>query len=328
MSKFRRDYLRIVEAIYAPAADDQAWLQQIVDAADKTFDLGRGVAAYTYVTRDDGFELGSFAADPIHAQRLLSTSHEISARDPNTLRLAHAKLPRVETAAQVHAAWPDAEGWKLLQASGVGDALAIKAHDASGFGCALITASAELIEVSPRTRGALERVAAHLGAGLRLRRRAPESIDDADAVFNAHGEVEHVRAEAGSRALLEREIERRKQGQALRQVEPEQALDLWRALISGRWSLVDHIDRDGKRFVLARRNPPNVHEPTALSPNERAVAVFAAWGMTNKLIAYELGLAPSTVSGLLLSALRKLRLSSRAELCAMFAASPPPETKH
>jgi hypothetical protein len=32
---------------------------------------------------------------------------------------------------------------------------------------------------------------------------------------------------------------------------PERALQLWRALVDGRWSLVDSFETDGRRYVVA-----------------------------------------------------------------------------
>lgn len=119
-------------------------------------------------------------------------------------------------------------------------------------------------------------------------------------------------------ALLQSAVRSRHLARGLRKEECLRALQLWRALVAGRWSLVDHVDRDGKRFVLARRNAANVREPSDLTPNERLVALYAASGHTNALIAYELGLSPATTSGLLRSAMRKLRVKSAAELAQLF----------
>jgi DNA-binding CsgD family transcriptional regulator len=52
---------------------------------------------------------------------------------------------------------------------------------------------------------------------------------------------------------------------------------------------------------------------------EAQVARGAALGHSNKLIAYELGLATSTVSTLLARAIRKLRLHSRGALIRRIA---------
>ena len=106
---------------------------------------------------------------------------------------------------------------------------------------------------------------------------------------------------------------------ALRRADPEEALGLWRGLVDGTWSLVDHCDSDGKRYVLARRNEPGVRDPKALTQRERSVAAFAAMGHQDKFIGYLLGISAGTVSEHLQSARRKLGLTSRAELIRRFA---------
>ena len=114
---------------------------------------------------------------------------------------------------------------------------------------------------------------------------------------------------------------------ALRRTDPEEALQLWQGLVDGTWSLVDRLESDGKRYILARHNEPGVRDPKALTQRERSVAAFAAMGHQNKFIGYLLGLSTSTVSGHLGSARQKLGLRSRAELVGCFApllASTPP----
>jgi DNA-binding CsgD family transcriptional regulator len=88
---------------------------------------------------------------------------------------------------------------------------------------------------------------------------------------------------------------------------------LWRGLLAGRWSLVDHFDTDGRRFLLARKNDPDAPAPDALSARQRQVTFYASHGWSNAEIAYALGLAENTVSAHLHQSLKKLRLS-RSEL--------------
>ena len=57
-----------------------------------------------------------------------------------------------------------------------------------------------------------------------------------------------------------------------------------------------------------------------LSKRERQVAAFAARGHSNKLIAYDLGIAEGTVAAHLASVMRKLGLSTRAALVGNFPA--------
>ncbi|MFZ5896833.1 MAG: LuxR C-terminal-related transcriptional regulator [Myxococcota bacterium] len=178
--------------------------------------------------------------------------------------------------------------------------------------------------MAPRTRGALKMVAAHLVAGWRLRFKAPSvaALQESDAVFSLSGRLEHVRqsavteTEPGSLPLA---VKRLVAGRQLRREAPERALELWTALVSGEWSLVERVDTDGKRFLVARKNPIGVPAPGALTPRERVVAYYVARGHSLKLVGYEVGLAPATVTELLQSALRKLGLASKGELVALFA---------
>jgi DNA-binding NarL/FixJ family response regulator len=99
----------------------------------------------------------------------------------------------------------------------------------------------------------------------------------------------------------------------LRRLDHEEAIAAWTAMVEGRWTLVDHLDRDGKRAILAHRNVPPVNI-AALRGDEARVATLAAFGHSNKYIAYELGFAASTTAALLRRALIKLGLRDRREL--------------
>jgi DNA-binding CsgD family transcriptional regulator len=89
-----------------------------------------------------------------------------------------------------------------------------------------------------------------------------------------------------------------------------------KGLVDGRWTLVDHYESEGKRYVVARENAPKPPGPPRLSQREQQVVALAVLGRTNKLIAYELGLAASTVRVLMARASAKLRVATRSELVA------------
>ena len=115
---------------------------------------------------------------------------------------------------------------------------------------------------------------------------------------------------------------------------PEGALALWRALVEGRWSLVERFESDGRRIMVARRNDPASRASRALSEHERKVVALLALGHSLKVCAYELGRAESTISEMAHSAMRKLRVRTRAELVELHGAivptaneSPTPEGK-
>ena len=78
--------------------------------------------------------------------------------------------------------------------------------------------------------------------------------------------------------------------------------------------MVDWFDSDGRRFILAIPNPPEVRDPRGLTEQERQVVTYILLGETNKLVAYRLGLSTARVSGLLKTAMRKLSVKSRTQL--------------
>jgi DNA-binding CsgD family transcriptional regulator len=109
----------------------------------------------------------------------------------------------------------------------------------------------------------------------------------------------------------------------LRRSDPDEALALWQGLVHGRWSLIDWFDTDGRRFVLAKPNAPNLGDPRGLSGREHQVVTYAAQGEAVKLVAYRLGLSQNRVSSLLQSAMRKLGVKTHPQLVERMRAMPP-----
>lgn len=102
------------------------------------------------------------------------------------------------------------------------------------------------------------------------------------------------------------------------------ALEEWTGLVAARWTIVERFDDHGHHYLLARRNDPELPDLSLLSERERQVTAQACLGRSNKLIAYELGLATSTVGVLLWRAATKLKADSRAALIEAFRRSTSP----
>ena len=81
-------------------------------------------------------------------------------------------------------------------------------------------------------------------------------------------------------------------------------------------TLIDQFERDDRRWVLAIDNRPAPVGLAKLSEREREVVRQAILGLSNKVTAYNIGLAHSTVRVLLARAAAKLGAGSRAELVA------------
>jgi DNA-binding CsgD family transcriptional regulator len=93
--------------------------------------------------------------------------------------------------------------------------------------------------------------------------------------------------------------------------------------VAGRWSLVDQFERDGRRYIVAHENVPRARGPVALTEREKQILAYAVLGHHNKLIAYELGIADSTVRVLMARAAAKLGVRTRADLLRAFASGAP-----
>lgn len=146
----------------------------------------------------------------------------------------------------------------------------------------------------------------------------PIGAEGVEAILTARGRFEYANTNAASRLgreSLKSAMEARgwARGRARRD-EPQRALGAWKGLVAAHWTLVDHFETDGKRYVLARANTLGVDGHRMLTPREKAVVALAATGRSNKVIAYELGIAHATVRVLIARASAKLKARTREEL--------------
>ena len=174
-----------------------------------------------------------------------------------------------------------------------------------------------------RTRYLWRQLGVHLQAAYRLRRSLQRGSASQRAVIKPGGRVEDARLEArdpDARELLARaarNIDRARSSRGPDDV--HEALDLWEGLVDGRWSLVEHFERDGRRYFVAYANPYELEDPRALTTREREVVAHIGQGDSNKWTAYQLGVREGTVAKLLERALHKLGLSNRHELVWVYS---------
>jgi DNA-binding CsgD family transcriptional regulator len=323
------DPLQVIEACYAPEPDESAWARQVLEALSPA-DRGLGMAGTTLFDET--------RADTVHLLAAIGWKPDIRpfrrwwSRAPEDLvrALRDFASPVAElTSERFWGREPEAFASfrRCYENVGAADSFAMVAPIGGGGTIQLhVGIPPRGSPPPPRTRHQLSSVVSHLASAARLR-RAPGGLrpspDDpaTEAILDARGRVEHLAPEAEGRAarghLVEavRRIDRARG--RLRWTSPEEALSLWDSLVDGRWSLVDHVDSEGRRYVLARRNPPGRRDARALLPQERAVIALAAQGRSNKYIGSELRLAPSTVAGYLRSSQAKLGVGSRRALIDM-----------
>lgn len=315
----------VVERAYAPEPDTQAWLEGLRGAVESAFTGHAG--AQVYVLRlADLAHVDAVAADEPYRSKLVE-SH--SKTGPTTAAyqgfvsafarsaVVHmASLAAKPTLSSAHAA---------LQTSaaelGTADIVATWGFATARHICALSFCIADPTwRMTRSARGSLARVRAHLAASWRLRIRASEATEavltPAGAVVDAEGEAKDRHSRERLRAAALDIARAKREGLS----DPEASLAFWRAMVDGRWTLVERVDTDGKRLLFAKRNAPGAIAHQALSPKERAVLERAALGGSVRHVAYELGLPESTVSETLARAMKKLGVRSRAELVELYAA--------
>lgn len=327
----RLDPIQLVEAFYAPEVDDRLWGRGILEAL-APIAAGVGLVASSMEAHAPGdVRLRVLSELDVGIDWVPEFRRFWSSALP--AHVAFLRAQRSSFAALLSSVWrSDWDTWAgyrlLFKRVGLCDSFAIVAP-AGGSAPDLqlhVPIPRGAFPPPPRSRQLLAGAASHLASAVRLRRLLPQCgarTEDSltEAVLDPAGRVLHATSVARGRAARGHLVEAvrtmdRARG-SLRWKSPEEALALWGALIDGRWSLVDHVDVDGRRYVLARRNPPDHWDPRALSSRERAVLALALDGRSNKAIGFDTRLAPSTIAGLLRSCQAKLGVGSRRALMCL-----------
>lgn len=326
------DVLELVEALYDVDAPQKKWLRRIAERTQAAFPQSSiGAYALTYDASD--VEKASFGkpvvvgTDDDAVMRLLTK--EVPPFYRSRPHLVEAIFRRVGYGPSTQLPFQpgDAETvHRMLARAGVGEILGINGVNIDGRSVhAGVLVSKPLKSVDPT---ALARLSTHFAAGARLRRRLEAGketpVDAAEAVLDEDGKVLHASGKAKlreARAALSDAAARLGRLKKQTRRDPERALAQWRALVDARWSLVDHFEKDGKHFVLAERNDPALGPLALLSDRELQVVALAAVGHANKMIAYELGIAVSTVGVLLSRAAARVGAKSRSALVDAYNAA-------
>ncbi len=321
------DLIALVEAAYQCENDDAAWLgivRRTVRALVPAAHVRASLSVIYRAPSATSFTIERVSADGLDGAAAVAAMRHDVARDPQYL--SDSILSRSCDFVSAVPRTEQLEGWGALRSAlGIVDGFVVNGLDAAGLGVLNILLVTKRLRVSMAKRQTISRVAAHLVAGLRIRQRlgsADERLADADAVISPSGEVAHAVRKARlpeSRESLRRAARALEKARGRRRGEDSsRAVEEWKVLVENRWSLLDHFERDGKRYMLACRNAPFAPPSELLTPRERQVVLLASRGHSNKLIAYELGIATSTVGVLLSRAAARLGVKSRRALIEQF----------
>jgi DNA-binding NarL/FixJ family response regulator len=315
---FHPDGVReVMRAAYAFSGSLEQWAAGVHDALAPSLDCGQGTLVGVVEFPDTGLRIRHLmsrggASRTHHAVVRLSAFLA-----PQRLRESFFN-GQVLGASSGH--YDDAE-FARLQARARG----LRTRDAAGFcvndsvdhGFMLVSPSPQHLRFPEQPTPIVRRLGAHIATGLRLQRiltSAAFEDPSVEAILDPEGRPQHTVGMAriqGALESLRSSVLARARGD---QDEALAADPAWNAVLAGRWSLVDRFDSDGRRYVVAYRNPPGVLDPRRLTPREEGVTALAAIGQSNKEIAAQLGVTQSTVATLLAAALAKLGLSSRTML--------------
>jgi DNA-binding CsgD family transcriptional regulator len=327
MSRRKGDIVDVIEAAYRVELPKVEWLEGLATAARPLIDDGFGVNAYLFDRLPGG---GVMPHSPVLVGDDIATSlavfgalAEATAANPEMIANLHVGVPCGTVSTFAGPEWSRTTEGRISR-FGVRDMLGIIGSDPTGFGCAISAPRRRVTRIGKARTERWEKIAAHIAAAYRLRRQLTtreESPEPPDAVLSPTGALQHAVEAAKGRdsraALRDAAVALDRARGALRRKDPDGAVHLWKGLVDGQWTLVDHFDSDGRRFLLARRNDPDARRHEGLTLRERQVLGYRALGHPLKLIAYELGLSSATISADLTRAMKALGLRSQADVARL-----------
>jgi DNA-binding CsgD family transcriptional regulator len=331
----QRDAIALIESAYDLDGATEAWLRRVAVAAAPLTRRRYGVALIGWSTRNN-----ERAITHVDFENLPGMDHETLAKigTPPLASQFDAMYPGAPPVAlasttighSIHSVGDgrDPVHQEVIARYQVRDYAAMHGRADAHRGIIISFALYDGDSLSRREAHMWSRLAVHVGTGLRLHERLQAARDrEPDAILAPNGRVLHAERDAATKPNRDeltsaaRTLDRARG--KLRRTDPDEAVELWRALVRGEWSLVDRFDSDGRRFVVAHKNVPAVEtRRNVLSHREARVADLLSRGYSNKLIAYELGLAPSTVAGTLGQLCRRLGAASNVELVRLLRTDP------
>lgn len=319
------NFVGIVEAAYTPSPP-LAWLDNVMACGRLLLDRGEGLLAYTFDATDaESIQLSKplFAGAGPEVWTAMQRSTE--GLEPRAVQRTYLGSRPYGSVAQ---RFPGSARSMFLELAthnyapnGFGDLMVLHIVDADHRGCLIAAPMARSAPASRKDITRWGRVAAHLRSGFRLSLRQQGRPREPEAILAPDGKVLHARdaaTGAAERRALGLAAKRQEQARTGRmRNDAERALLLWPELVSGRWVLVEQTDSDGRRFLAAHPNAPEVQRRARLTHREQQVIERVLRGESSKVVALELAVTEATVSEHLAQVLNKLNLRSVSELRAL-----------
>lgn len=311
--------VNLLERVYAPLPNEKDWLSEVIEAARSAFGGHLAIQAFTgSLSSSLDMNFQSMVGDDSINENMLRMIEYARSNDPSLLQYLYSAGPFISIRTQLVPARGDRLVDMLNKRVGSRDVVIAFGLDASGSACGVGWLRSSVEHLPRQVHQSIERIAAHLASAYRLRRRADQDIattDSQDTLVDLRDDTLTRKSARLREAVLSVDRARRIAGGS-----PDQALACWKALVDGKWTLLERFMDGDRRVFVARPNEPTKFELHALSAREKTIVTFAVLGHSSKLIAYELDINESTVSRHMASALQKLNLTSRSELIELYGA--------
>ena len=305
----------LVELGYVPYPSELAWRQAMMlpitryldrtGVRQRTYSLGPQGPADAYGSEGDEKEVTAAVGAEWQRYSLAERQAMIEA----------VRAPGIESTLQLLGRLPETDEAEKV---GFADAPFVVIHPLAHPPAVFTVLSRTRTRIDRSGRALWRKLAGHLSAGCRLSGR-PSNPDssEVDCVLTPDGDIAHAQGAAceGARreylrtAVRDMERARTRRGRTA----PHVALEMWKGLYLGQWSLVDHFDSDGRRYLLARRNSGPGRTGGPLQRRQAQVLFHVAAGLSNKEVAHKLGISESTVGTHLSRALQAIGLRSRID---------------
>jgi DNA-binding CsgD family transcriptional regulator len=302
-----RDLRGLLEAGYRVHSDEERFAYAIAHAARLTISGGRGTAAVTYDLQANGqLRIRALQTTGFTRQQSSAFARGFEGMSPTFIK-SRLRTEAISYSTLAKRRDPSIEDY--LHFANVKNVISINGFDSTGRGIAAITHLAEPTSLSALEKSSLTRIAVHSIAALRLR---DKSVDELAAIFDTSGApvliCDHGLFE--DRHVLGRVSSAVRNLTALRRAGPIRVPERLREFtprVDARWTVVAQFRIFGEHHVVVKRNPcpTGQSEPRQLSERENQVSELMRTGRSMKLVAYELGIAYSTVRVLAARARRK-----------------------
>lgn len=240
------------EAAYDLDVSDEEWLPTILKRGLPVLEHGLGVAGMRYGCPPDG---GPFQLLDVHVAsgpKDFAERHTraLATTPPEVLR-SQVRPGRAGTASGQDDATPEQIAHYTSYVDYCKDLLTITAVDCNGSGVAIVAPLREVTKLTGHDAQRWEMLAAHLDAGHRLRQGlsaleageqpCPDLPHDAEAIFDANTfrlteAVGQAKERTVTTKLRAAAVTVDRARGKMRNSDPEKALQIWKALVRGRWS--------------------------------------------------------------------------------------------